>query len=101
LEKYPFNVLVEVKATKSNTIPFNAVKPHQLLALKAARSKVGLVCKMSDASRIRQPADFWMLKNAQSFVVACFLKERICLAIHPDKWDGARVDSECEFKMDL
>ncbi len=101
LEKYPFSVLVEVKATKKNTIPFSAVKEHQLQSLKQVRTPKGKVHKMSDIGRVQQPADFWMFKNGMSFVVACFLKERICLAIDPNKWEGARVDSECEFQIKL
>lgn len=101
LEKYPFSVLVEIKATKTNTIPFSAVKSHQLQSLKQVRTPVGKAHKMSDIGRVQQPADFWMFKNAQSFVVACFLKERVCLAINPYEWNGARVDSDCEFRFDI
>ena len=101
LTQFPSSVIVEVKATKTNTIPLSAVKPHQLQALKDARSPEGIVHKMSDMGRILQPADFWMFKNSQSFVIACFLKERICLAINPHKWIGARVDSECDFNFNI
>lgn len=101
LNQYPFDVLVEVKATKTNSIPFLSVKPHQLQSLKDVRTPKGKVHKMSDIGRIQQPADFWMLKNSHSFVVACFLKEKICLAIDPNKWEGARVDSQCEFQIKL
>ena len=101
LKNYPQSVLVEVKATKNNTIAPSAVKSHQLQALKDVRTPGGKVHKMSDIGRIQQPADFWMLKNTQSFVVACFLKERICLAIDPNKWEGARVESDCDFKIEL
>lgn len=94
-------MLVEVKATKTNSIARSAVKPHQLSALIAVRSPRGMAHKMSDASRLRQPADFWMMKNATSFVVAVFLKDRVCLAIEPSKWNGARVDSPCVFSFPL
>jgi len=93
------NCLVEIKVTKTNTIPFNAVKPHQLKALQQVRTPEGMTHKMSDASRTRQPADFWLMKNATSFVVACFLKDRICLAIDPNEWEGARNNSKCEFSF--
>ncbi len=41
-ENYPFDVAIEVKATKTGSIPFKAVADHQLKALKQVQTKEGL-----------------------------------------------------------
>ena len=96
-------LLVEIKVTKTNSIPKSAVKDHQLKALMQVKTKTGMVYKMPDIGNVRKPADFWMMKNADSFVVACFIKKRkrICLAILPEKWNGANPKTECSFILNL
>lgn len=100
-KNYPDNWFIEVKQTTGNTIPFSAVKPHQLKALKAIRSKQGMKHKLSDAGHTRQPFDAFGVKKSHSFVVACFLKHHIALVIDPNKWSGASYNDPCEFKISL
>lgn len=98
---YPFDWFIEIKQTSGNSIPFSAVKPHQLQFLKDLRSSKGAKHKLSDAGRIRQPLDAFGGKNTHSFVVACFLDRNICLAINPHDWIGCKPDSECDFTIPL
>ena len=96
-----FDWAIEIKATKTNSIPISAVKPHQLAALLAVRSNNGLSHKLSDAGQERQPFDAFYFQNAKSFVIACFLKQRICFAIDPNKWEGANLNTKNEFSFQL
>ncbi len=100
-DHYPRTVAIEVKATKGNTIREKAVLPHQLAALRGAQSEKGIVHKLSDAARMRQPFDAFKIVNADAYVVACFLNDHTCLAIEPSKWRGATVKSECSFKFKI
>lgn len=98
-KNYPSSVALEIKATQTNSIPFSAVKPHQMKALLAVRSEEGLIFKIPDSSHTRLPFDTIQYKKTPSFVVACFTKHGICLAIPPEKWQGARPDSPCDFSL--
>jgi hypothetical protein len=100
-KNYQKDWAIEIKATATNSIPFSAVKPHQLQSLLEARSKKGFKHKLSDALRQRQPFDAFGFKGADTFVVACFTKHGICLAIEPDNWQGARIDTPCAFTFHL
>jgi len=100
-KNFPFSCALEIKATKTNTISKSALKEHQCKALIAVQSMSGLSYKIPDNSRIRLPFDAFQLKGTQSFVVACFLKERICLAIDPKDWEGANSGSDCIFSFPL
>jgi len=65
---------IEVKVTPGLSIPFDAVQPHQLQALKNAEQV--LVWKIADDSRGVKPFDIFMLENARAFVALAFLKPR-------------------------
>lgn len=101
LTNHPSSVALEIKATKTNSIPFSAVKPHQLKALLAVRSPLGMSYKIPDSSHVRLPFDGFVLKKTESYVVACFTKQRICLAIEPEKWQGARPDTPSAIRIVL
>lgn len=98
---HPSNWAIEIKSTRTNSIPFSAVKSHQLAALLDVRSEKGFKHKLSDALRLRQPFDAFGFKKADSFVVACFPSKHICLAINPHDWKGCKPDSECDFVINL
>lgn len=100
-KNYKKDWVIEIKATATNSIPFSDVKPHQLESLLAVRSPEGFKHKLSDALRQRQPFDAFGFKNADSYVVACFTKHGVCLAIDPNHWQGARIDTPCEFRLPL
>lgn len=57
----------ELKLTKNDSMPFSAVAPHQIEALKAASDK-GLVYKIPDAG-YQNPFDCFSLFNVPAFVV--------------------------------
>ena len=58
----------ELKQTKTNSLPFSAVKEHQIDALLAA-SRRGLLYKAPDDSRGKKPFDFFYLSCVYSYVV--------------------------------
>ncbi len=86
----PGSWAVEIKATSGKSIPLSAVQPHQLLALKQVKTQ-GVVHKISDEARRKQPFDAFKVKG-DAYVVACFTSDGICLVIDANLWNGARVD---------
>lgn len=60
---------IEIKQTRSNRLRFDAVQEHQLEALNAARSYIGLLYKAPDDSRGVKPFDMFFLRNAGAFIV--------------------------------
>jgi hypothetical protein len=86
---------IEIKATKGNTVSESELAPHQKLALLAAMGE-GIVHKLSDEARRKQPFDAFKLEGVPAYVVACFLSEpRIALVIHVKDWQGANRDTRC------
>ncbi len=81
---------IEIKVSRTNSIPPSAVQEHQLLALKAV-SHGGLTHKISDEARRRQPFDAFCVRG-DAFVVACFTKNHTCYLIAPEMWKGARAE---------
>lgn len=100
-KNYPTNWYIEVKATDGNTIPFSAVKPHQLKALLAVQSDEGFKHKMSDAGHQRQPFDAFGCKKGHAYVVAVFLKHKVAMAIRPENWKGANMFTNPTFSIPL
>lgn len=64
---------IEVKVTTGNSIPFNAVKQHQEIALVQSRRDV-FAYKISDESRGHKPFDIVVYKEAKAYVALAFLK---------------------------
>lgn len=78
---------IEVKVSKTKSLPFNAVKPHQLQALKNARGT--FVWKIADDSIGIKPFDMFMLQNAGAYVAVSWLVPRapaIVYLIPVDVW---------------
>lgn len=100
-ENYPESVALEIKITKTNSIPRSALLPHQQKALIAVQTAQGLTHKLSDIGHIRQPFDAFIMKNTRSFVIACLPKHKVALAILPQNWNGANRTAPCEFKIPL
>ena len=90
---YPHSCAIEIKVTKTRSIPASALKPHQKQALLQAQSELGITWKIPDTSRTRLPFDAFQLKNSHAFVVACFLNHGVYLAIDPAKWIGATPET--------
>lgn len=93
---------IEVKQTNGNSIPASALLPHQRAALIAA-SGTGIVHKLSDEARRRQPFDAFMLCDADAYVVVAFLKYKYALVYPIDAWGihGARYDDEGVMRIPL
>lgn len=85
---------IEIKATKKGNIPASAVLPHQAAALFDA-GDTGIVHKLSDEARRRQPFDAFKIAYARGFVVCCFLTERKALVIDIEEWEGATPETNC------
>ena len=62
----------ELKLVKApqKSLPFDAVKPHQIRALKLAKKK--LIYKISDTGHDQKPFDCFQLVKAQAYVVVLF-----------------------------
>ncbi len=68
------NAAFELKQTTGNSIPFSVVKDHQVAALQAADSDVGILYKAPDDSRGVKPFDFFYLRRALAFIVIKYPK---------------------------
>jgi len=73
-ENGPPSFLFEIKVCRGKSLPASAVLPHQKLALLAA-SGGGIVHKISDEARRKQPADGFKISFARGYVFVAFLKE--------------------------
>ncbi len=67
-EKYKRTACFELKQTETGSLPFSAVKDHQIQALLAASGK-GLVFKIPDGSFTQSPFDTFSLFNVSAYVV--------------------------------
>lgn len=71
-----FSAGFELKQTTTDSLPFDAVKDHQIDALLAANS-TGLLYKAPDDSRGIKPFDLFYLRGAATYVVikypSCFV----------------------------
>jgi len=77
----------ELKLCKGKSIRWDAVKPHQIEALKMARSESGFYYKIPDAKSVfrptpdgkeqmsftsRKPFDCFLVRNIPAWVVVCW-----------------------------
>lgn len=79
---------MELKITKTNTLPFSEVKPHQLEALRNVRDG-GLFYKISDASMDFKPFDCFMA-HGPAYIVIWYYEERgskHCFFVPIQVWD--------------
>ncbi len=84
---------IEVKVTETNTIPFSAVKMHQVLALQQVKGGQ-LAIKLTDDSMGKKPFDLFVLKKAKASLVLAFItprKNTRFWVIDIDLWDEARL----------
>ena len=80
----------ELKQSITNSLPFSAVREHQVDALLATNSDKGLLWKIPDDSISSKPYDLFYLRNAGAWVVIkypdcfciininLFLEEKTC-----------------------
>ena len=93
---YKRSCAIEVKCTDGNSIPKSALMEHQRLALLAATGE-GIVHKLSDEARRKQPFDAFQLVSVPAYVVACFTKHRKCLVIPVEEWRGAKESTNAPY----
>ncbi len=65
-----FSAVFELKASKSNSLPFNSLKEHQANALYACKNNK-IVWKIPDAG-FQNPFDSFVLKEVHAYVVVMF-----------------------------
>lgn len=65
----------ELKICKENSMPFNAVKEHQVANLLSARDR-SLMYKIPDAGFDQKPFDCFMLSGCNAYVVILFYQKR-------------------------
>ena len=65
----------ELKICKGTSIPFNAVKEHQLAALSIAKH-ASLIYKIPDDTIAQKPFDSFCISGAAGYVVILFYKPR-------------------------
>ena len=77
----------ELKICKDKSLPFSAVKPHQIRGLKAAR--IGLSYKLPDVGMDQKPFDCMLLNNVNGYVVVMFYKRGVkhFYIIDVDVWE--------------
>lgn len=80
----------ELKVAKIS-LPFDAVKPHQELALFKAKNKF-LYFKLPDDSMGQKPCDSFMVSGVPAYVVILF--DRIFFLIDIDKWLTEKAGSK-------
>jgi len=71
---------IEVKVSPTNSIRFDAVKEHQIQALKNATGT--FVWKIADDSRGIKPFDMFILQNAGAYVAVSWLKPRTTTVVY-------------------
>jgi hypothetical protein len=69
------NAVYELKLTKTGSLPFNAVKEHQINALQIARNYF-MIYKIPDDTISQKPFDCFKICNCEAFVVVQFYKPR-------------------------
>lgn len=91
---------IEIKVAKGNTVAPSALAGHQRSALRAAAGG-GIVHKLSDEARRRQPFDAFMLKGVPAYVVCVFPQHRYARVIPIERFDGATDWSPADFIIPL
>lgn len=93
-EELHTSVAFELKLTKTKSIPFHAVQPHQSANLRMAKHK-RFKYKIPDDSIGQKPFDCFLLEKVPSFVVVMFYKrgEKKFYLIDVDTWLGEEKKS--------
>lgn len=77
----------ELKLSKSDSIPFDAVKPHQVQALYNAKHS-HIIYKITDTGYAQKPFDCFALVGVPAYVVIMFYErgQKEFFMIDVDKW---------------
>ena len=98
-ENHEGSCAIEIKSTSNARISRDSLKEHQKIALLDASTR-GIVHKIRDA-KVKNPFDAFMLKGVPAYVVACFIKQHICLVIPVEDWQGAFPEMKATFRFKL
>jgi len=74
-QNFPFSAVFELKITKSKSLPFTTVQPHQIRALVLAKHG-RLIYKIPDIGLSQKPFDSFHLHQVKAFVVVLFYRSR-------------------------
>lgn len=77
-------IAFECKYTKTDSLPFSAVKPHQERSLKQAET--GLWWKLPDVGLMAKPFDCIYLEGAQHYIPVYFQKSKSFYIIDIFEW---------------
>lgn len=74
-QNYPHSAVFELKISKTKSLAFKRVEPHQITALKKAKHTC-VYHKISDFSPEAKPFDAFQVCNTPAFLVILFYKPR-------------------------
>ena len=87
---YEYSAAFELKITKGNSLPFSAVKQHQIDSLLAVQN-YKLIYKIADDSIGFKPFDCFCMRRLPAYIVILFYKLR-----QPSKFYAIRIDKWIE-----
>ena len=63
---------LELKVSKTDSLPFSRLEDHQFSALKAASGAVGVYHKIADGTMGRKPFDSFYMARAEAYIVIMY-----------------------------
>lgn len=82
---------LELKVSKTDSLPFNRLEDHQFSALKAAKGSAGVYHKIADGTMGRKPFDCFYIANSAALVVVMFnctlIGNKTFYLIDIDQWE--------------
>ena len=93
------SALIELKITKTKTLPFSKIAPHQYTSLLKAKTGT-LVHKLSDSSIGFLPADMFVLARSSAYLCVMFYvprKPKIIYLLDINKEGGNKLPPNSKF----
>lgn len=91
------SAVFELKFSKTNSLPFSAVKPHQIENLTIANSG-SFIYKIPDVGQAQKPFDSFIMRRVPAYIVVYYYTpgEKDFYMIHLSDWlkerrEGARM----------
>ncbi len=66
----------ELKLTKTKSLAYSKVEPHQIKSLLAANTEKGCAFKISDMSMEKKPFDSFLIANYPAYIVILYYVQR-------------------------
>lgn len=86
----------ELKQTRTDSLAFNKIQEHQLIALQAAKGEHGLLHKISDESSGFKPCDLVYLRASGAYVVIKYPRSFSIIDV-----DGFIIERDISFRKSL